>query len=309
MIHILQIVNNSQLMVSLLNGLYFAAFFFLVGIGISLSINILDFVNFSHTVFMILSLFLTVSIADQMVSFANGPIVGLFIILMIAPLITVGVGLLLDKFVFHPIYKNFDFTYQLLATYGILLMSLDMIKFIWGQQPVSLPNMINPYSLLGQVDVLGLQYPTYNLIVILLTMTIAAISYAIIDTIRLGKMAQAVAENQEMSEVVGINARQIQIIIHVFGIFTVALAGSLLVPTISATPDLSLLYLILGFVVVIIGGVGSLRGTVVGAVIVGLTRSFGDMFFPQFAFATVFLVMAIIIISKPEGIITAEGIK
>lgn len=289
----------------ILNALFLASILFLLGTGLSIIYGMLNFMNLAHAAFLVLGAYVATTIIATVVT-AFGSSVGTAILLMIllvalfivVPVIISIIGLAMEQIVFKPIYGLKD-DYQLLATFGIILMMEDTMKYIWGGQPVS---ATTPSSLLGGINLVGNTYPLWPILVTVITAIIAVVLYYFFERTRLGKITLAMAENDEIVSVTGINTRLVHLKVFVIGIALAGLGGALYLPNASMTTGMALEFVILAFAVLVIGGLGSLKGAIAASLIIGFMQSFSAYYIPQLELAIVFLLMAAVMLIKPTGL-------
>jgi branched-chain amino acid transport system permease protein len=295
----------SQQVPIVLNALFLASVLFLLGTGLSIIYGMLNFLNLAHAAFLILGAYVSATVITEVVSAVGGTVGGgvLLVVLLVGLLVVVPaivsvVGLTMERTLFKPIYGLED-DYQLLATFGVILMMEDGMKFIWGGQPVS---ATRPSALLGGVELFGSTFPLWTLFATGVTAVIAATLYYFFEETRLGKITLAMAENDEIVGVAGIDTRSVHLKVYVIGVGLAGLGGALYLPNASMTTGLSLQFVILAFAVLVIGGLGSLKGAIAAALLIGFVRSFGTYYVPQLALAIVFLLMAAVMLIKPTGL-------
>lgn len=283
------------------NGLYYAAILFLVSIGLSMIFGVLNFLNLAHAAFLTLGAFLTTTLIGAFTYDAFG-IVGVLalfaIVLVVVPIVISAIGVGLEVTLFRYMY-DMDETFQLLATFGFLLMIDDVMKFIWGASP---RRAAAPSQVLGSLSVAGRTYPLYILFVIAVTVIVAVALYYFFEETKLGKITLALAEDEEMVRASGVDARTIHFWVFVIGVGTAALGGAMWVPNASVTIGLSIEFVLLAFAVIVIGGLGSLKGAIAASLIIGLIRSYGIAFVPAIELAIVFVLMAVVMIIRPTGL-------
>jgi branched-chain amino acid transport system permease protein len=187
----------------------------------------------------------------------------------------------------------------LLITYALFLILEDTIKLIWGVNPYFIAE---PYALLGSFEVAGLSYPTYNLILIGLALVMGGGLAWLLRSTRMGKLLLAVIHDPEVSRAMGINVGKYYLVTFTFGSMLAALAGSFTAPTVSVVPGLGVEVIVLSFAVVVIGGLGSLPGAALGAVIVGLVRSISVHYMPSVELFVIYFVMAMVLAFRPRGL-------
>jgi branched-chain amino acid transport system permease protein len=178
-------------------------------------------------------------------------------------------------------------------------MMEDSMKYIWGGLPVS---QSAPSDLFGSFSMAGTTYPIWPIFATLLTAVVAVTLYYFFEETRLGKITLAMAEDEEVVKVTGIDTRSVHVKVYVIGVALAALGGALFLPTASVTTGLSLEFVILAFAVLVIGGLGSLKGAIVASLLLGFLQSFGDYYVPELSLAVVFLLMAAVMLVKPTGL-------
>jgi branched-chain amino acid transport system permease protein len=289
----------------ILNGLFGASTLFLLGTGLSIIYGMLNFMNLAHAAFLALGAYLSASLITAASGAIGGTLgfIGTFLVFMAVLLVAVPaivsiVGLGLEQTIFKPLYGLED-DYQLLATFGVILMMEDSMKYIWGGLPVS---QSAPSDLLGSFSMTGTTYPIWPIFATLLTAVVAVTLYYFFEETRLGKITLAMAEDEEVVKVTGIDSRSVHVKVYVIGVALAALGGALFLPTASVTTGLSLEFVILAFAVLVIGGLGSLKGAIVASLLLGFLQSFGDYYVPELSLAVVFLLMAAVMLVKPTGL-------
>jgi branched-chain amino acid transport system permease protein len=286
--------------VRLLNSLYYSSIVFLVAVGLSFVYGYLNLLNLAHVSFLGLGAFLGAELifgAAQLPSVLGtlGPFI---VILVVAPLLIAVIGTVFEYTIFRPLY-DMEEAFQLLATFGIVLMLEGVLEFIWGGESVS---ATAPRDILGTVGIGSSTFPLYVIFVIAVTGVVAAGLYYFFESTRLGRITIAMSEDPDIVRTCGIDVRRIHLTVLLLSVMLAGLGGVLWVPNASATVGVSLEFLILAFAVVVIGGLGSLKGAIVGAILVGLIRTYGLVFFPAFSLVLVFLLMAAVVVIKPTGL-------
>lgn len=296
----MEVISNVPLYV--VNGLYYAAIVFLVSIGLSFTFGLLNLLNMAHASFMGIGAFVAASLAT--VAFAQSSIAPFVIIVLVTPIIVGVIAVVFDRTIFRPLYEV-DEEYQLLATFGLLLMLEDAMKVVWGTDPIRLSG---PLESLGQVAFLGETYSLYYVFIIAMFVVTAIAPFVLFNRTQLGIIAQALSEEEEMVQALGINTNYVKLILLGVSAGLAGLGGALLVPVSAATTGMALDYVLLAFAVIVIGGLGSVRGAIVASLLIGLIRAFGIAFIPSLELALVFLLMALFITVKPEGLYGEEGV-
>ncbi len=289
-------VEAADVAIYLLNGLYYTSLLFLLSIGMNMIYGILKVLNMAHASFMVLGMY----VAASLVGLIGAPFVLIpFIVLLVLTPIVVGISSIsLEVTVFRPLY-NLDETFQLLGTFGLLIVLDDVMKMIWGAQPVSTQV---PVQILGELNIVGRTYPLYNIFVILVFVFTAILLHHFFFKTKIGKIARAMAQHKEMAIALGINVNKIYLQIFILAAALAALGGAVMVPMSSAVPGIAVELVILAFAVIVVGGLGSFEGTIAASLVIGIIRSFGIAFFPEIELAVVFLIMAVVMLIKPSGL-------
>jgi branched-chain amino acid transport system permease protein len=207
-------------------------------------------------------------------------------------------GAVLEPTLLRPLYKRAE-EYQLLITFGLLLILEDLLRFIWGPHPLSAGAL---YETLGSLSIGESIYPTYNLAVIVVGGIAAAALWAFIYRTKFGVILRATSQNMRMASALGVNVKRVYVQAFTLGCFMAGLAGAIIVPQQGAVLGMGVDALVLAFVVVVIGGLGSLEGALLGALMVGIVREFGIAFFPEIELAVLYLMAAIVLLIRPAGL-------
>jgi branched-chain amino acid transport system permease protein len=281
----------ASILIQLLNGVQYGLLLFLVASGLTLIFGIMGVINLAHGSFYMIGAYLAWSLSTMTGSLLLAILIGI-------PL-SVVLGLLLERFLIRYFY-NRDHLYQVLVTYGLILIFEELRSLIWGDdvQGVAVPDIFN-YSI-PLTDTLS--YPVYRLMMSVACLAIALGMYLLIQRTRLGMMIRAGAHNREMTEAMGINIRMLFALVFALGVALAAFAGLLAAPVSSVYPGMGSQVLIICFVVVVIGGIGSVKGALFGALLIGLTDTFGQVYLPQVAGMLVYVLMAAVLIFRPEGL-------
>ena len=303
----------SLLIVQLLNGLQFGVLLFLVAAGLTLVFGVMDFINLAHGVQYMLGAYLAVTFVGLTGSFLLGLVLALAAALLL--------GLALEFLVFRHLYER-DHLDQVLATFGLILLLNQAVKMIWGAAPLSVPV---PEFLSGNVRLMdGILYPVYRFALIAAGLGVGALLWFVVEKTRAGMLLRAGASNAPMVSALGVDIRKLFMIVFAFGTMLAGFAGAMAAPILSVEPGMGDTVLILAFVVIVVGGIGSIRGAFVGALIVGLVDTLGRssmndllrlFMAPASARATgaalssmlIYLVMAAVLFVRPEGLLPAKG--
>jgi branched-chain amino acid transport system permease protein len=197
------------------------------------------------------------------------------------------------------IYQR-DEAFQLLLTFALVLMFQDVLRFFWGANPQELGNLSMEY---GKLSVGAVQVPTYNVLVIAASIAIAFGIGAFLQRTRFGRILRATAENREMSQALGVDVRRINTVVFTLGTILGTVGGALVVPTAAASLDMPVELVVEAFAVVVIGGLGSMRGALVGALIVGLMRALAIRYYAELEMLAIYLVVITILIVRPAGLL------
>ncbi len=207
-------------------------------------------------------------------------------------------GALLEPTLLRPFYKRAE-EYQLLVTFGLLMIIDDVIRFLWGPYPLSASVLFENF---GSVSLGESIYPTYNFLVIAVGGLAAVFLWAFIYKTRFGVVLRATSQDMRMASALGVNVNRVYVQAFTLGCFMAGLGGAIIVPSQSAVLGMGVDALILAFIVVVIGGLGSLEGALVGALIVGVVREMGITWFPEVELAVLYLIAALVLLVRPAGI-------
>lgn len=281
----------ASFLIQVLNGLQYGLLLFLVASGLTLIFGIMGVINLAHGSFYMIGAYLAWSLASQFNSLLAAIVVGV--------VLSVGLGLLLERLLIRHFYHR-DHLYQVLLTYGLILIFEQLRSIIWGDdvQGVKVPELFNHSIPLTDT----LSYPVYRLVISAACILIALGMHWLIRHTRLGMMIRAGAHNREMTEAMGINIRLLFALVFALGTALAAFAGMLAAPVSSVYPNMGSQVLIICFVVVVIGGIGSVKGALVAALLIGLTDTFGQVYLPELAGMAVYLLMAAVLVFRPEGL-------
>jgi branched-chain amino acid transport system permease protein len=287
-------MDSSFLFGQFLGGLTAAMFLFLIASGLSLIFGILRILNFAHGSFYMIGAYLAWQLVHVL-----GPASGSFWFAVFASALTVAaLGALIERFLLSRLYGREEL-YQLLFTYAVVLVLADAAKMIWGTQQLSVSR---PPSLAGAMTLFGTVIPHYNLLIMLLGPVLALTIWLVLHRTNIGRMVRAAALDREMLGALGGNVGRIYTTAFAAGSFLAGLAGALVTPIKTVVPGMDVEIIVEAFIVIVIGGLGSLWGTLIGALIYGQFLSFGILIFPRFSIFAVYALMAIILIIRPWGL-------
>jgi branched-chain amino acid transport system permease protein len=287
--------DPSFLFAQALSGLTAAMFLFLIASGLSLIFGVLRVLNFAHGSFYMLGAYL----AFQFVAWAGtGP--GRFWWAVLGASVGIAVlGGLVERLLLRHLYGK-DELYQLLFTYALVLVLSDAAKVAWGTGQLSVSR---PPGLAGAVQVFGTLIPYYNLFVLLLGPALALAFWVVLHRTRTGRFIRAAALDREMLGALGVNVSRLYTGVFVLGSFLAGLGGALVTPVKTIVPGMDVEIIVEAFIVVVIGGLGSFWGTLLGALVYGQVLAFGILIFPRFSIFSVFALMAVVLILRPWGLL------
>jgi branched-chain amino acid transport system permease protein len=280
----------------LFNGLVLGAFYAIVAIGLSLIMNLTGTINMAHGSFMTLAGYLAYSLVLRGTSF--------WFALIAAPLIAVIVGIAVERTLVRPLYRREPF-YSLLMTFGLSLMAEEIFRLIWGPNGVPFSA---PAALSGAASLGFMTFPTFRIfIVVVLVITISALAFFLTRT-RFGLRLRAAVQDTEMIAALGTNTQVLYAVNFGLGIFLAGIAGVLAAGMLGLSPTSGNALLMPAFVTVIIGGMGSLFGSIVGGLLIGIAISMTTLFIPAASEVSMYVLMAIVLSVRPRGLFGEEGI-
>jgi branched-chain amino acid transport system permease protein len=282
--------------IHLLNALLYASVLFLIAGGLSLIYGVMRIVNLAHGNLYAFGAYVSAWAVGMLA--AGAPTAVLLLILPVGALAAAAAGALLEPTLLRPFYKRAE-EYQLLVTFGLLMIIDDVIRFLWGPYPLSASVVFENFGSLTIGDSL---YPTYNFVVVAVGALAAVFLWAFIYKTKFGVVLRATSQDMRMSSALGVNVNRIYVQAFTIGCFMAGLGGAIIVPSQSAVLGMGVDALILAFIVVVIGGLGSLEGALVGALIVGLVREAGITWFPEVELAVLYLIAAIVLLVRPAGL-------
>ena len=288
----------------LFSGVFHASTLFLVAAGLQVVFGVQKVFNLACGTFYALGAYFGITVVKCVVDhhFPKP--------LFIAPLIAAGlllgliVGPVIERGLMKFVYDR-DETFQLLLTFGIVMMLEDVIKFIWGTSPQSMGGIDLAY---GRLNVLGATVPVYNLIVILCSLIIAGLIGFLLLNTRFGRIIRATADKREMSEALGINMKVVYLKVFTLGTVLGTLGGALVIPVGAAVSEMGVELIVLAFAVVVIGGLGSMKGAFVGALIVGVLKSIAIFTYPELEMLTIYIIVIAVLVIKPQGLFGGSGV-
>ena len=284
------------LIVHALNALLYASVMFLIAGGLSLIYGVMRIVNLAHGNLYAFGAYVAAWAAGLVIG--HLPIGLGYLALAGGAVAAAGLGAVLEPTLLRPLYRRAE-EYQLLITFGLLLILEDLMRLIWGPYPLSVSAL---YESMGSLTVGETIYPTYNIAVIVVGGIAAAGLWAFVYRTQFGVVLRATSQNMRMASALGVNVNRVYVQAFTLGCFMAGLAGAIVVPQQGAVLGMGVDALILAFVVVVIGGLGSLEGALVGALLVGVVREAGITFFPEIELAVLYLMAAMVLLVRPAGL-------
>jgi branched-chain amino acid transport system permease protein len=306
-------MSTALLAVQTLNGLQLGVLLFLIAAGLTLVFGVMDFINLAHGVQYMLGAYFAVT--------AYGLTQNFLLALILALVGALVFGLLLEAVIFRHLYAR-DHLDQVLATFGVILFLTEAVRMIYGSGSLTLPM---PQALSGAIPLMpGLLYPVYRLVVIGAGIGVAILLYLLVNHTRVGMLLRAGASNAPMVSALGVDIGRLFMVIFGLGAMLAGFAGAMVAPIFAVEPNMGDNLLILAFVVIVIGGIGSVRGAFIAALLVGLVDTLGRSFAsdvlrhvlsssaanqagPALASTLIYVLMAAVLFFKPAGLFPARG--
>jgi branched-chain amino acid transport system permease protein len=282
----------------LVDGLTYASWLFIVALGLTLVFGILKILNVAHGSFYALGAYAAASMVAWFTSMQLAPAFSIVAMLLAAVVVAALVAPLCERGLLRMFYGR-DEVLLVLVTFALFLIMEDLTKQIWGVNPLY---VADPYMLFGVVEIGTLSYVGYDFMLVLVALIVGVSVWWGLNRTRFGKLVLAVIHNEEIAASMGVNVSRIYTVAVSVGIFLAALGGAFTAPMISVQPGVSVGVIIISFAVVIIGGLGSIPGAAVGALIVGMARSAAVHLWPVAELFSIYLVMAIVLMFRPEGL-------
>lgn len=280
-----------SLLIQLLNGIQYGLLLFLVASGLTLIFGIMGIINLAHGSFYMVGAYLAFTLASLTGS--------LLAAIALGTLLSVLLGIALEWALFSRLYRR-DHLQQVLLTYGLILVFEEVRSLVAGNDVhgVAVPRSLDASIRLTDT----LSYPVYRLFMSGVCLLVAGLMYLLIHRTRVGMMIRAGASNREMVQSLGLDINLVYRLVFALGVALAAFAGMIAAPVSSVYPGMGTQVLIICFVVVVIGGIGSVWGALAAALLIGLVDTFGKVLLPQAAGISVYLLMAVILLRRPEGL-------
>ncbi|NCZ47905.1 MAG: branched-chain amino acid ABC transporter permease, partial [Betaproteobacteria bacterium] len=291
-------MDFSIFLIQCLNALQYGLLLFLVASGLTLIFGIMGVINLAHGSFYMIGAYMAFGLAPIVQTAFGG---GFFSTLLVGTFLAVLLGYLLEWAFYSYLYDR-EHLQQVLMTYGLILVFEELRSLIIGDDVhgVDVPAYLSASIALGQT----MSYPVYRLFISGLCLCLALGMYIVFTRTRLGMMIRAGSSNREMVQSLGIDIKFLYRIVFAAGVALAALAGMVAAPVSSVYPNMGGQVLIICFVVVVIGGIGSIRGALLAALLIGFADTFGKVLIPQASGVLIYIMMAMILIWKPQGLIT-----
>jgi branched-chain amino acid transport system permease protein len=285
------------LTIQILNSLFYASVLFLIAAGLSLIFGVMRIVNMAHGSFYGVGAFITAWLVGRAGTYGLSPI-WLFLLIPVGAAAVALIGAVIEPVLLRPFYRRAE-EYQLLVTFGLLLIIEDVVRFFFGGLPMTADVLMDAVP---SIHIGGLVYPGYYIVVIGVGAAAALALWALIYRTKFGVMLRATSQDRRMASTLGLNVGFVYVSAFALGCFMAGLGGAIIVPSQAAVLGMGIDALVLAFVVVVIGGLGSLQGALIGALIVSFVRTAGIQFFPEIELAVLYLIAAIVLLVKPTGL-------
>jgi branched-chain amino acid transport system permease protein len=287
----------ATLTIQILNSLLYASVLFLIAAGLSLIFGVMRIVNLAHGSLYAVGAYVTAWLVGSGIALGV-PLGWLLLMLPVGALAVALIGVVIEPLLLRPFYTRAE-EYQLLVTFGLLQILEDLIRLVWGGTPLSADTLMD---VLPIIRIGNLFYPAYNLVVIAVGAIAAVALWAAIYHTRFGVLLRATSQDRRMASALGLNVGMVYVVAFGIGCFMAGLGGAIVVPTQAAVLGMGVDALVIAFVVVVIGGLGSLKGALVGALVVSFVRTAGIQFFPELELAVLYLIAAGVLLVRPTGL-------
>ncbi len=288
----------ATLTVIVVDGLIFAAVLFLLSIGLTLIFGVLRILNVAHGSIYALGGYMASFLVLKVLGLGYGAYWSYLMLLVGGMIVGLVVGPVVERVFLRRVYGRAE-AIQLLLTFSLLLILDDLMKLIFGTQPIIVSE---PYSLLGQFSLGRVTYPWYAVVLIAVSIAFGGSLVWIVRGTRFGKLVVSVITDREISMAMGINVGWMYMVSFTLGALCAALSGALIAPTIAVVPGVAVDVVVSSFAVIAIGGMGSLEGAALGALIVGLVRAVAIQLFPELELVMIYLIMVLVLMAKPAGL-------
>ena len=279
------------LLIQTLNGIQYGLLLFLIASGLSIVFGVMGVINLAHGSFYMIGAYLAFTLTELTGS--------LFYAILLGIPVTMILGFVIERFFIIHLYHR-DHLQQVLLTFGLILIFNELQQILWGGDP---HGVLMPAILTGSIPLSDtLSYPVYRFFLSVVCLFLASVMYLVITHSRFGMRIRAGASNRRMIEALGVNIRLLYSVVFAIGVTLAGVAGMLAAPVETVYPGMGEQILIVSFVVVVIGGIGSIRGAFIGALAIGLADVYGQVFLPDLASVAIYGVMAGVLLWRPSGL-------
>ncbi len=280
------------------DAINYAATLFLLSVGLTVVFGVMRILNVSHGGIYALGAYMGTWLALWVLEVDLPPVLTYLMLLLGALIVGFLLGPIIERLLLRRIYGS-DMHIQLLLTFSILLILDDSMKLIWGMEPLFISE---PYSMLGRFKVAGIIYPWYDFVLVGVAVVFGAALVWMVRATRFGKLVIAVIADREVSQAIGINVNLIFTVAFTVGALAAALGGAFVAPKIAVVPQFALEVVVLAFAVIAIGGMGSIEGAAVGAIVVSFARALAIHLAPEVELMAVYLIMILVLVVRPQGL-------
>jgi branched-chain amino acid transport system permease protein len=291
-----------QLLAVVIDGLIYSSWLFIIAVGLTLIYGVMKILNIAHGSLYALGAYSAASLAGYWLNQGYAPLGSYGAMVAAAVLVGLVAGPVIERGLLRFMYGK-DEIVLVLVTYAVFLILEDLIKLVWGVDPLFLAQ---PYGMLGSFKVGNLTYPVYNLVLFGAAVGVGLLLTWVLTRTRKGKMLVAVIHDREMASALGINVGLVYFVTFTAGAMLGAFGGALTAPMISVQPGIGAETIVLAFAVVVIGGLGSLPGAALAAVLVGLVRAAAVHYQPELDLFAIYFVMAAVLILRPKGLFSLQ---
>lgn len=277
-----------------LNALQLSMLLFLLSVGLTVIFGLMHFVNLAHGSLYAFGAYVAAALSGAL-GFWGG--------FLLAPAAVAVLGAAL-YFTLIRSQRRAGPMAQVLVTFGLIFVAVDATRLVWGDLPMGIAV---PDLLAGQAAFAGIEYPAYRLFIIALGLVVLALLTAILTRTQIGAMIRAGVDNDRMAACLGIDVERLFFIVFVVGCALAGLAGAVAAPVLSVTPDMGLQILIPTLIVIVIGGLGSLKGAVAGSLVFGFVQTFGAVLLPTLSSVLIYALLALVLVTRPQGLFPAKG--
>lgn len=291
-------VTSTAVAIQLLNGLSYGSVMALVATGLSIVFGIQKVVNFAHGVLYALGAYVAFTILEHV--FPSNMIVFFLAAAILAGIIVGLFGILMEISILRPIYESEQpIVYSILGTFGVLLVMREVIILIWTAQPKSIAP---PSILAGAIDLGITFYPKYRLFLIGVALGLVILTWLLIEKTAFGSLIRASTENPDIANAMGVNVNRVNTSTFMLGALLAGIGGALHVPMVSLQPFMDIEVIVVAFVVVVIGGIATVEGALLGGILVGVVKGLVSVWAPELALMAIFATLAVVLLIRPTGL-------